>query len=320
MAEDNQTADGQNQEQEIDIRESVARFLDGDTGDDGGEDQSGDTGDQTNQNPTYSAAEAKALSQGWKPKDQFVGDPDDFIDAKEFLRRGELFERINRDKQTINQLTKAMKELAEYNKSVRELAYNQALEDLTNQRREAMKSNDMETALNLEDKIEALRGKKGEYMKPVEIEVPEVEEEEEQQQADPEKQAIVDNWKQSNAWYDSDPDMKEIADTIGARMYSQMEATGKFIPLDQFMEQVGAKVKELMPHKFETQKPADKRPKTNRVLGGRRVGSDGDKPKYTASDLNDTQRAVMNTLLRSGAIKSEQQYIDDLVRIGGLDN
>ena len=55
---------------------------------------------QEQEQPTLSPIEEKAIQMGWRPKDQFEGDEEEFIDAKEFVRRQPLFDRIeNQNKQ-----------------------------------------------------------------------------------------------------------------------------------------------------------------------------------------------------------------------------
>ena len=44
--------------------------------------------------PELSPIEQKAIQMGWRPKEQFEGDEEEFIDAKEFVRRQPLFDRI----------------------------------------------------------------------------------------------------------------------------------------------------------------------------------------------------------------------------------
>ena len=45
------------------------------------------------------AIEERASAQGWRPKDEWDGDPDEWVSAREFVRAGELFKKI--DDQTV---------------------------------------------------------------------------------------------------------------------------------------------------------------------------------------------------------------------------
>ena len=63
---------------------------------------------ETIQDPQYTEVELKAIDQGWVPKDKFEGGEDDFIDAKEFLRRGELFAKIDTQKRELSSVNKEL--------------------------------------------------------------------------------------------------------------------------------------------------------------------------------------------------------------------
>ena len=61
---------------------------------------------QQEEAPKLSAKEVEAQEIGWRPKDQWTGDPEDWVDARTFLRNGEFMGKIhnlnrqNKDLQT----------------------------------------------------------------------------------------------------------------------------------------------------------------------------------------------------------------------------
>jgi hypothetical protein len=65
--------------------------------------------------PQYSAKEQQALELGWRPKTEFDGDPEDWVTAGEFLKRGELFGRINSYRHEIDNLRKTVDSLKQHN-------------------------------------------------------------------------------------------------------------------------------------------------------------------------------------------------------------
>ena len=77
-----------------------------------------------------SPVQQEALDQGWVPKDQFDGDPEKFVDAGEFLRRGELFRKIESQSKEMKELRKALNELAKHNANVRKVEYERAVQSL----------------------------------------------------------------------------------------------------------------------------------------------------------------------------------------------
>jgi len=61
----------------------------------------------------------KAMAEGWRPKEEYQGDPEKWVDAAEFLRRGELFSKIELQSKEIKQLKQTMTEFAKHHEKVR---------------------------------------------------------------------------------------------------------------------------------------------------------------------------------------------------------
>src|ERR1700758_5180010 len=80
----------------------------------------------------------EALSQGWVPKEEFSGDPEKFVDAGEFLRRGELFRKIESQSKEMKDMRKALQELAKHNSQIRDVEYKRALETLKAEKKAAL--------------------------------------------------------------------------------------------------------------------------------------------------------------------------------------
>ena len=77
--------------------------------------------------PELTGAEQQAYAQGWRPQDEWSGDPDKWVDANEFIFRGELMDRIQKQTKVINnqnaelgEVKEALKVLAEHNKQIAE--------------------------------------------------------------------------------------------------------------------------------------------------------------------------------------------------------
>ena len=84
-----------------------------------------------------SPVQEEALAQGWVPKDEYEGDPDRWVDAGEFVRRGELFRKIESQSKELKDVRKALAELAKHNSKIREVEYARAIEGLKAQKKEA---------------------------------------------------------------------------------------------------------------------------------------------------------------------------------------
>lgn len=75
--------------------------------------------EQTEQ-PQYAPIQLEAIEQGWIPREEFDGDPDKFIDAAEFVRRGELFKKIESQSREVKQLRQALEAFKQHHSKVKE--------------------------------------------------------------------------------------------------------------------------------------------------------------------------------------------------------
>jgi len=85
-----------------------------------------------------SRIQEEAINQGWVPKEEFAGEEDEFIDAAEFVRRGELFRKIESQSKEMKELRKALNGLAGHNAKIREVEYKRAVDDLKAQKKTAL--------------------------------------------------------------------------------------------------------------------------------------------------------------------------------------
>ena len=62
--------------------------------------------------------ESQAREQGWKPKEEYEGDPNKWRPAKEFVERGELFTKIDSMGKELKETRKALKMLQDHHSNV----------------------------------------------------------------------------------------------------------------------------------------------------------------------------------------------------------
>src|ERR1700744_3154427 len=115
--------------------------------------------DQGNAVPgeALSPTQQEALSQGWVPKEEFDGDAERWVDAGEFLRRGELFRKIESQSKELKDVRKALAELAKHNSKIREVEYARAIEGLKAQKKEALSKGDADRVVDIDDKIDLVK-------------------------------------------------------------------------------------------------------------------------------------------------------------------
>lgn len=241
--------------------------------------------------PEVSPIEQRASEQGWVPQDEWQGDPNDWRPAKEFLDRGELLKSISELKRELRVQREGVEEFRKHHAQVRELAYKQALADLKAQKKVALQEGDADAVIEIDEKIAETR----EQQKVAETpKAPTVQET---------PQELV-QWQARNTWYQADRAMKAVADEIARDLVGRGVTDVKVI-----LGEVDKEVRKAFPTKFEN----PNRQRAAAVEGATRSGR-------TTKDevvLSDTEKAVMNKILRTGAITKEQYLKEFKARQGG---
>lgn len=236
-----------------------------------------------------SELEQKAVEQGWKPKEDFEGNPDDFVTAAEFMRRGELFGKI---KEIKNEMFSQRQAHAEELRAMHN--------EMMKMRKSALEQarNELKTQLNAtEDKDEAVR--LASEVHKVETQIAEVKEPEPKVPEHP----SVTAWMNANrTWYSVDPEMTMEADTTAA-IYLR---THPGASPDQVFEVVDKKIRRSFPDKFEggskvTTPPSPAAPEKKKI---------STTAKKSIDDLPDNAKTVMKTLVKRG-VTTEEKYLKD---------
>jgi hypothetical protein len=249
----------------------------------------------TTQEPTqkeFSSAEQKAMEQGWKPQEDYEGDPDKWVDAKEFLRRGELFEKIDSLGRELKDAKKVINLLKNHHEKVRETEYKRALDDLKAQKKQAYEEGNVDQIVELDDKIATFKEQ---------VKVERAAEAERPNEPNP---AFV-AWVQQNKWYANDSEMRTFADDIGM---AHARANPSKTP-QEVLKYVEERVRKSYPEKFTN---------PNRTKPAAVEGATA--PKATKKDdfeLSDEERKAMNAFVRSG-VMSKDEYISQIKSIRGV--
>lgn len=245
---------------------------------------------QQGSTPEYTPIQEQAMSQGWVPKDEYKGDPEKWVDAGEFIRRGELFTKIEHQNKRIKDMERALHEITRHHSQVKEVEYQRALATLRAQKKTALEEGDADAVIAAEEAIDAVK----EHQRAAQYE-PQVEQSGE---AHPE---FVE-WKTKNAWYENDPDLNAWANGLAPRYVSQG------LSPSQVLQKLAEEVKVKFPNKF--QNPRQNRPSA--VEGGGPRGTSS-----SSFQLTPEERRVMQTFVRQG-VMTEEQYIADLKKIKGI--
>lgn len=230
----------------------------------------------------------KAQAAGWRPKDEWDGDPSEWVSAKEFNKRGELFESIRSLKKQSAEDRKTLEKLAEHNKKIAQQLRQQRIEELEERKAAAVDVADRETVKAIDKQIKAI-----------------------DKEDEPEKPTIdkeVQEWGQRNPWAESNAALRLEAAAIHQ---SQLDrGLHQYRPIGDLLDEVSEEMKRRHPEVFGGEK--EPRRQTVETPSNRGTG----KRKPTFADLNDNEKKAARAFIKRGVFKNEQEYMQQLQDVG----
>jgi hypothetical protein len=235
-----------------------------------------------------SEIEEKALKMGWTPLDKFKGDPAKWRTADEFVERGEnmlpiVKARVAQQATEIQELKAAMKQFGEYHTKTEQRAYDRALNDLREQRAQAIAAGDGATFDKVDEQIESLRKEVEEKNRFTET------------QQNTENDPVYVEWLGRNKWA-TDPAMEKWAYAHGKYLIEIGEAE---LGLDVF-EKISKAAKIKYPEKFENQRRMSAPSVEGGVPSARRGGK-------SYADLPADAKAACERMAKNAYIGDEKQ-------------
>lgn len=191
--------------------------------------------------------EAEARRMGWRPKDEFKGPEDRWIDAGKFVKNGrevlpivqannKALEKAMRDGEAkIARLEKTLADFSEYHSKTEQRAIKAAMRELEARQAQAVEANDLAEVQAVTREITELT---------VETKAPKPVDD-----GPAEAQREIDAFKEANPWFDTDEVLTSYA--RGVRVPDGMSAKEQ-------MKFISEKVKAAFPQKFEN--PARRQP------------------------------------------------------------
>ena len=241
--------------------------------------------------PEPTETEIKALDSGWVPKEEFQGEEHKWVDAGEFLRRGELFKKIEDQSKQLKDVRSALNEMKKLHGQVREVEYKRALDTLKAQKKAALEDGDADAVIAADERIDLVK----EQVKQLKSEPQDIPE------SGSEHPEFI-AWTEQNNWYKSSAPMKAFADTLGQELARAGNSPS------EVLKKVAAEVRKEFPHKFRN--PNQDKAGAVESGAGRGVSSTS---KFT---LTDEERTVMNKFVRQN-VMSEKEYIEQLKKVRG---
>jgi hypothetical protein len=242
--------------------------------------------------PAVDSYESQAREQGWKPKEEYEGDPEKWRPAKEFVERGELFGKIDTMGRELKETKKALKMLQDHHSKVRETEYQRAVDELKSLQKKHLEEGNSDGYLEATELLTDLKA---------EQKAREVVQQNTPNTPDPRFTA----WVQKNPWYAQDQNMRDYADSIGMG-YAQRNPG---LDPEEVLQYVANEVRERFKSRFENQN----RKKPSAVEGATNTAP----VKKDSFQLSDEERRVMHTFERTG-VMSKEEYITELKKMKGV--
>lgn len=240
--------------------------------------------------------EAEARRKGWRPKDEYEGDADKWVDAKTFVERGEKF--VKNLQRKIDELQQKI-ESFEQTKTQVKTFYEDALKRkdqellqlvtaLKKQRAQAIREGNDDQAVEIDGHIEALQNERERLN---------ADAEEKKQQPSPDQivhSIVLDEWVEENPWFKTDEKLREAAIAFG----KEINAKNKDLRGRKFLDKVREMMVEEFPRRFAENKPAT----PVAVEGGKQAARVKGK---TAADLPEEDKKLMKYYVSSGMMTEE---------------
>lgn len=239
----------------------------------------------------YSAIEQEAMDKGWNP-DGVEGKPN--LTAEEFIRNESFFKEIHKLKRELKKDRDVIEALKEHNKQTTQKAYEKAVKDLKAEKKLAAKEEDLERVIEIDEQLEGLQTAKKEADE-AEPTVPEGMTEQDFAQA-------YNDFAKENVWYGRRPEMTADAEAIYDQ-YSRKNPNA--LPEERF-EYLTKEMKKLYPDDLGNQN----RKRSAAVSTPSKSGTPKSAKKHTLNDVDAADRAIANTLIKSGTM-TEAEYLAD---------
>lgn len=247
---------------------------------------------QDNKPQEPSPEQLRAMDKGWRPKEEWQGDPDEWVDAREFNLREPIFAQLALTKRQLKEQQKVIDDLKAFTKRTEQVAYDRALETLRQEKKAALEAGDADKLLDIDDKIADIKTEQA-LAKRAQQEAPQAE-------VNPEWTA----WVHKNPWYQVNPDLHDQADAMGIA-YAKSNPTKSPQDVLKYVEQ---EIKKANPHLFSN--PARNRPSAvdsgNKSMRGNNTADD--------IQLSEDEQRVMNRFIRNG-VMTKDEYIASIKKL-----
>jgi hypothetical protein len=229
----------------------------------------------------------EAKRQGWVPQEDYNGPEDKWVDADTFVKKGkEINALLRKDndflKREVSEMKTTMMEFKKFHAETEKRAYDRAMADLRDQKKEAISTGDGDKVLEIDDAIDDLKTRK-----------PETVAARTSNQPDP----TFVQWNEDNTWFGKDTELTNEANLIGEVIKRQNPT----LIGAEFLDEVTKRVKKMYPEKFSNSNRA--RPSPVEGTTAPKASSKGGKG---FNDLPPEAKAACQKFEKSNLLTREQ--------------
>lgn len=251
----------------------------------------------------HATAEREARIFGWRPAEEFDGPPERWKPAEEFLEEGKRingFLRKDLDKlraelskrdASIEELKATMQEFAAFHQETEKKAFERAVKELREERKEALREGDGSKVVEIEERIEELESA-APLAKPA-AKTP----------TSPTADPVWIAWVARNHWFTESPKLRAISNSYGDLVRQEFPS----LVGEPFLEEVKRRVVEDFPESFAP----EERLRASPVGGG---GESRGAPRGGAkgyASLPAEVKLQCDKFIKQGLVKSREAYAKD---------
>jgi hypothetical protein len=241
---------------------------------------------ETSVNPT----EEKARAKGWRPQEEFDGNPEDFVSAKEYIRVGEIIDRTKNVERMLNAVSKQNQEMYKKFQDAEIQGYKRAVEELKLNRQAALDVGDSVQADQITEQMTAYKDT--------------ITQEEQKLKQNQIPQETLEFLQRNKDWFGVDQKLTRL--TILKEEELRLNHPEK--SQSEILEMVEV---EMSPHSKKAGKP------TPRPLATPNRSSESPaRTKHSISDLSRDEKDVYNGIKQADPTYTVDAYIQQLKDIG----
>lgn len=248
--------------------------------------------------PTYTTTEQEAISQGWKPKDKWDGNPEDHRSAREYLDRGELLNKIKSQSSELRQVQAIVAQLTNQNKQVYQAGYERALKELREAKAKAITNGDGTAVAQIEERIDQTK----ELLDKVKAAPV--------QQVGPNITPAFQRFQEENPWYGKDQVLRKWAHGEAIDFAKEHKGATE----QDVYDHIKANVRKAFPEKFNRAGPPNPDGEGRVSSSPTRTTGSGSFEKLLGT-LPEDQAKVAKEMVKRGIITKEK-YVEDYEAIG----